>query len=53
MLDGLLPGSLAVRILLFCSNLGKSGLRVSNIALGTWITFGGQITDEVGKLLSP
>ncbi|KAF6026514.1 KCNAB2 [Bugula neritina] len=30
-------------------NLGKSGLRVSNIALGTWITFGGQITDEMAE----
>ncbi|KAK3519110.1 hypothetical protein QTP70_016316 [Hemibagrus guttatus] len=28
-------------------NLGKSGLRVSCLGLGTWVTFGGQITDEV------
>ncbi|XP_036960925.1 voltage-gated potassium channel subunit beta-2-like isoform X2 [Acanthopagrus latus] len=27
-------------------NLGKSGLRVSCLGLGTWVTFGGQITDE-------
>lgn len=30
-------------------NLGKSGLRVSNIGFGTWVTFGGQVTDEVAE----
>nr|XP_034299230.1 voltage-gated potassium channel subunit beta-2 isoform X4 [Crassostrea gigas] len=30
-------------------NLGKSGLRVSSIGLGTWVTFGGQVTDEVAE----
>ncbi|KAL3861013.1 hypothetical protein ACJMK2_007106 [Sinanodonta woodiana] len=30
-------------------NLGKSGLRVSNIALGTWVTFGGQVSDEIAE----
>uniref|UniRef100_A0A3B3TVY1 Potassium voltage-gated channel subfamily A regulatory beta subunit 2 n=1 Tax=Poecilia latipinna TaxID=48699 RepID=A0A3B3TVY1_9TELE len=30
-------------------NLGKSGLRVSCVGLGTWVTFGGQITDEVAE----
>ncbi|KAG8002397.1 Voltage-gated potassium channel subunit beta-1, partial [Nibea albiflora] len=33
-------------------NLGKSGLRVSCLGLGTWVTFGGQITDEVSKTTS-
>ncbi|ESN91839.1 hypothetical protein HELRODRAFT_90264, partial [Helobdella robusta] len=28
-------------------NLGKSGLRISNIVLGTFATFGSQISDEV------
>ncbi|XP_075331939.1 voltage-gated potassium channel subunit beta-2-like [Odontesthes bonariensis] len=32
-------------------NLGKSGLRVSCVGLGTWVTFGGQITDEVAEEL--
>ncbi|KAM9342530.1 voltage-gated potassium channel subunit beta-2-like [Pholidichthys leucotaenia] len=32
-------------------NLGKSGLRVSSLGLGTWVTFGGQITDEVAEKL--
>ncbi|XP_071214082.1 voltage-gated potassium channel subunit beta-1-like isoform X2 [Salvelinus alpinus] len=32
-------------------NLGKSGLRVSCLGLGTWVTFGGQITDEVAEHL--
>ncbi|XP_065560612.1 voltage-gated potassium channel subunit beta-2-like isoform X7 [Artemia franciscana] len=27
-------------------NLGKSGLRVSNLGLGTWVTFSSHITDE-------
>uniref|UniRef100_A0A8B9FPR5 Voltage-gated potassium channel subunit beta-2 n=1 Tax=Amazona collaria TaxID=241587 RepID=A0A8B9FPR5_9PSIT len=35
------------RQLQFYRNLGKSGLRVSCLGLGTWVTFGGQITDEV------
>lgn len=30
-------------------NLGKSGLRVSSLGLGTWVTFGGQVTDEVAE----
>uniref|UniRef100_A0A8C5C425 Voltage-gated potassium channel subunit beta-1 n=1 Tax=Gadus morhua TaxID=8049 RepID=A0A8C5C425_GADMO len=33
------------------ANLGKSGLRVSCLGLGTWVTFGGQITDEVAEQL--
>ncbi|XP_027958859.1 voltage-gated potassium channel subunit beta-1 isoform X1 [Eumetopias jubatus] len=32
-------------------NLGKSGLRVSCLGLGTWVTFGGQISDEVAERL--
>ncbi|XP_060794207.1 voltage-gated potassium channel subunit beta-1-like isoform X4 [Neoarius graeffei] len=32
-------------------NLGKSGLRVSCLGLGTWVTFGGQITDETAEQL--
>nr|XP_061810655.1 voltage-gated potassium channel subunit beta-2-like [Nerophis lumbriciformis] len=28
-------------------NLGKSGLRVSCLGLGTWVTFGSQISDEM------
>ncbi|KAF4533265.1 hypothetical protein B566_EDAN010500 [Ephemera danica] len=27
-------------------NLGKSGLRVSNVGLGTWVTFGSQLNEE-------
>ncbi|KAA3607475.1 MAG: aldo/keto reductase [Calditrichaeota bacterium] len=30
-------------------NLGNTGLKVSEISLGTWITFGGTISDEVAK----
>ncbi|XP_075902004.1 voltage-gated potassium channel subunit beta-2-like isoform X2 [Nelusetta ayraudi] len=30
-------------------NLGKSGLRVSCLGLGTWVTFGSQITDKVAE----
>lgn len=30
-------------------NLGKSGLKVSEVSLGTWVTFGGSISDEVAK----
>ncbi|KAM5275729.1 voltage-gated potassium channel subunit beta-1 isoform 1-T1 [Hipposideros larvatus] len=32
-------------------NLGKSGLRVSCLGLGTWVTFGGQVSDEVAERL--
>ncbi|XP_053574264.1 voltage-gated potassium channel subunit beta-3 [Bombina bombina] len=32
-------------------NLGKSGLRVSCLGLGTWVTFGSQITDEIAENL--
>ncbi|XP_057355426.1 voltage-gated potassium channel subunit beta-1 isoform X1 [Manis pentadactyla] len=32
-------------------NLGKSGLRVSCLGLGTWVTFGGQISDEIAERL--
>ncbi|XP_039280937.1 voltage-gated potassium channel subunit beta-2 isoform X2 [Nilaparvata lugens] len=27
-------------------NLGKSGLRVSNVGLGTWVTFGNNVSEE-------
>ncbi|CAF1038395.1 unnamed protein product [Brachionus calyciflorus] len=30
-------------------NLGKSGLRVSQLGLGTWVTFGSQISDETAE----
>lgn len=32
-------------------NLGRNGLRVSQLGLGTWVTFGGQISDEVAEEL--
>ncbi|KAL4631420.1 voltage-gated potassium channel subunit beta-3 [Arapaima gigas] len=32
-------------------NLGKSGLRVSCLGLGTWVTFGAQISDEMAENL--
>ncbi|KAK2496785.1 hypothetical protein MC885_005100 [Smutsia gigantea] len=35
----------------FRASLGKSGLRVSCLGLGTWVTFGGQITDEMAEQL--
>ncbi|XP_078793002.1 voltage-gated potassium channel subunit beta-2-like isoform X1 [Oryzias latipes] len=30
-------------------NLGKSGLRVSCLGLGTWVTFGSQMSDEMAE----
>lgn len=33
-------------------NLGKTGLKVSVIGLGTWVTFGGQITDDVASQIA-
>lgn len=30
-------------------NLGKSGLRISNVGLGTWVTFGSLISEEVAE----
>ncbi|KAG9338998.1 hypothetical protein JZ751_024396 [Albula glossodonta] len=33
------------------TNLGKSGLRVSCLGLGTWVTFGSQISDEMAESL--
>ncbi|KAG1681965.1 Voltage-gated potassium channel subunit beta-2 [Nymphon striatum] len=32
-------------------NLGKSGLRVSNVGLGTWVTFGGDMADEQAEAI--
>ncbi|UJR38140.1 hypothetical protein I4U23_030818 [Adineta vaga] len=32
-------------------NLGRNGLRVSQLGLGTWVTFGGQISDDVAEEL--
>uniref|UniRef100_A0A3Q3XGB5 Voltage-gated potassium channel subunit beta-1 n=1 Tax=Mola mola TaxID=94237 RepID=A0A3Q3XGB5_MOLML len=32
-------------------NMGKSGLRVSCLGLGTWVTFGSQISDEMAENL--
>ncbi len=33
------------------NNLGKSGLKISALSLGSWVTFGNQITDEVASKL--
>lgn len=30
-------------------NLGKCGLRISNVGLGTWVTFGSQVSDETAE----
>jgi len=30
-------------------NLGKSGLRISNVGLGTWVTFSAPISDEIAE----
>ncbi|XP_075211987.1 potassium voltage-gated channel subfamily A regulatory beta subunit hyperkinetic isoform X2 [Lycorma delicatula] len=30
-------------------NLGKSGLRVSNVGLGTWVTFGNNVSEETAE----
>ncbi|CAF4035131.1 unnamed protein product, partial [Rotaria magnacalcarata] len=32
-------------------NVGRNGLRVSQLGLGTWVTFGGQVTDDVAEEL--
>jgi voltage-dependent potassium channel beta subunit len=32
-------------------NLGKSGLKVSTLSLGSWVTFGNQISDDVASSL--
>ncbi|MES2620847.1 MAG: aldo/keto reductase, partial [Bacteroidota bacterium] len=31
--------------------LGKSGLQVSSLSLGSWVTFGAQISDDVAEQL--
>nr|XP_023824420.1 voltage-gated potassium channel subunit beta-3 isoform X4 [Salvelinus alpinus] len=38
-------------VFLCLRNLGKSGLRVSCLGLGTWVTFGSQISDEMAENL--
>uniref|UniRef100_A0A3Q2XB12 Potassium voltage-gated channel subfamily A regulatory beta subunit 3 n=1 Tax=Hippocampus comes TaxID=109280 RepID=A0A3Q2XB12_HIPCM len=42
-----------MRSIKYCGqrNLGKSGLRVSCLGLGTWVTFGSQISDEMAENL--
>jgi voltage-dependent potassium channel beta subunit len=32
-------------------NLGRSGLKVSRLSLGSWVTFGNQISDDVAEAL--
>ncbi|XP_041750123.1 voltage-gated potassium channel subunit beta-2 isoform X1 [Coregonus clupeaformis] len=41
----------AERTAMIYRNLGKSGLRVSCLGLGTWVTFGSQISDEMAENL--
>ena len=33
------------------NNLGKSGLQISRLSLGSWLTFGKQIGDDVAEKL--
>jgi aryl-alcohol dehydrogenase-like predicted oxidoreductase len=33
------------------TNLGKSGLQISRLSLGSWLTFGKQIGDDVAERL--
>jgi len=33
------------------NNLGKSGLKVSAVSLGSWLTFGKQISDSMAEKL--
>jgi aryl-alcohol dehydrogenase-like predicted oxidoreductase len=37
--------------LILFRNLGRNGLRVSQLGLGTWVTFGGQISDDIAEEL--
>ncbi|XP_056116095.1 voltage-gated potassium channel subunit beta-2 isoform X1 [Rhinichthys klamathensis goyatoka] len=46
-----LKDSVSTNTKMIYRNLGKSGLRVSCLGLGTWVTFGGQISDEVAEQL--
>nr|XP_015195994.1 PREDICTED: voltage-gated potassium channel subunit beta-1-like isoform X1 [Lepisosteus oculatus] len=46
-----LADSVADRTGMIYRNLGKSGLRVSCLGLGTWVTFGSQISDEMAESL--
>ncbi|XP_064185092.1 voltage-gated potassium channel subunit beta-2-like isoform X2 [Anguilla rostrata] len=46
-----LADSVAHRTAMVYRNLGKSGLRVSCLGLGTWVTFGSQISDEMAENL--
>ncbi|XP_075926319.1 voltage-gated potassium channel subunit beta-1 isoform X1 [Petromyzon marinus] len=46
-----LADSAAARTGMRYRNLGRSGLRVSCLGLGTWVTFGGQISEEVAEQL--
>ncbi|XP_060690144.1 voltage-gated potassium channel subunit beta-1a isoform X1 [Hemiscyllium ocellatum] len=46
-----LEDTVAYQTRMIYRNLGKSGLRVSCLGLGTWVTFGGQISDEVAEQL--
>ncbi|MFN5442183.1 MAG: aldo/keto reductase, partial [Flavobacteriia bacterium] len=33
------------------NNLGKSGLQISRLSLGSWLTFGKQISDDTAEAL--
>ncbi|CAF1304542.1 unnamed protein product [Adineta ricciae] len=45
------PFSFSCPRLMKYRNLGRNGLRVSQFGFGTWVTFGGQISDEVAEEL--
>ncbi|CAF0989541.1 unnamed protein product [Adineta ricciae] len=45
------PSSFSCPRLMKYRNLGRNGLRVSQFGFGTWVTFGGQISDEVAEEL--
>ena len=47
--DATYPRDTGLRIIMNYRRLGKAGIKVSELSLGAWVTYGGQVGEDVAR----